>query len=61
MPPNPLPRRFELADPDGTFLTLSEAEGRALLADLQGDDDLSPNLSSLRSQLEEWLEASDEF
>ena len=49
--------RFEIADPDGTFLTLSEGEARALLADLQQDeiDEMSPALRALRLQLEEWL------
>lgn len=49
------PVRFALSDPDGTFLTLSTDEARALLADFRDDDGLSPNLQALRVQLEEWL------
>lgn len=47
--------QFAVADPDGTFLTLSVREATAILEDLREDDDLSVNLASLRAQLEEWL------
>lgn len=51
----PDPEKFAIADPDGVFLTVTRSEAEALLEDLQEDDDLSPALSALRYQLEEWL------
>lgn len=51
--------KFEVADPNGVFLTLTEREARAMLADLNSDDDLSDNLKALRDQLAEWVEPDD--
>jgi hypothetical protein len=47
-----------IADPDGTFLTLSVDEARRLLAlmnDEAEDEDLGVNLESLRAQLGEFV------
>jgi hypothetical protein len=50
---------FEIADPDGTFLTLSFDEGRRMLAMLNYEaeygEPLSELLEALRSQLSEWV------
>jgi hypothetical protein len=51
---------FEIADPDGTFLTLSLDEGRRMLAALNREaeygEPLSEALEALRSQLSEWVD-----
>jgi hypothetical protein len=51
---------FEIADPDGTFLTLSLDEGRRMLAMLNHEaeygEPLSEALEALRSQLSEWVD-----
>lgn len=47
---------FQIADPDGTFLTLNVDEARRMRDALRADDEpLTPNLESLLLQLEEWL------
>jgi hypothetical protein len=47
--------KFVISDPDGVFLTLSRDEAEMILEDLRDDEDLSPALMSMRTQLEEWL------
>jgi peptidoglycan/xylan/chitin deacetylase (PgdA/CDA1 family) len=54
---------FEIADPDGTFLTLSLDEGRRMLAMLNHEaedgEPLSELLEALRSQLSEWVDPNE--
>lgn len=50
------PTRFEISDPNGVFLTLSQDEARMIRDRLRDDDDLSPNMRSMLAQLEEWVD-----
>ena len=47
--------KFVIADPDGVFLTLTEREARAFVAEFADDDDPSPAMLSLVVQLQEWF------
>lgn len=49
------PESFVISEPSGRSMMISRREAEAILRDLQGDDDLSPALSAVRAQLEEFL------